>query len=70
MRTYDPANTQSDRQSMLIPLMAVLLMVVVPTLIVAMTRMSGALPQLLFGLGVGLAMVVAAVYVYRLGKSA
>jgi hypothetical protein len=50
--------------------MALLLMVVVPTLIVAMTRASGALPQFLLGLGAGLAIVAAGVYVYQLGKSA
>jgi fucose permease len=70
MRTHKAVNTRTDQQRMLTPLMALLLMVVVPTLIVAMTRASGALPQFLLGLGVGLAIVAAGVYVYQLGKSA
>ena len=70
MRTHDAANTQSDRQSMLIPLMAVLLMVVVPTLIVGMTRVTGILAQALLGVATVLALVVGGAYIYHLGKPA
>ena len=68
MRAHNAVHTHTGQQSMLTPLMALLLMVVVPTLIVAMTRATGALPQLLLGLGVGLALVAAGVHAYYLGK--
>jgi hypothetical protein len=67
MRTHNPAANRNDQQRMLTPLMALQLMVVVPTLIVAMTRTTGLVQQFLLGLGVGLAIVAAGVYIFRLG---
>jgi hypothetical protein len=68
MRTHNPAANHTDPQRMLTPLIALLLMVVVPTLIVAMTRATGPLQQLVLGLGVGLAIVATGTYIYRLGN--
>ena len=70
MRTLKDAATHLDRQSTLGPLMALLLMVVVPTLLVAMTRATGTLPQLLLGATAALVLAVAGTYIYRLGKTA
>ena len=70
MRTYNTTNNHADQQRMLTPLMALLLMVVVPTLIVAMTRVTGALAQIVLGLGVGLVLVAAGIYAHQLGQAA
>jgi hypothetical protein len=70
MRAHNSPVTRNEQQRMLTPLMGLLLMVIVPTLIVAMTRATGPLPQLVLGLGAGLAIVAAGVYIYHLGKPA
>lgn len=69
MRMHNAANTHADQQRLLTPLIALLLMVVAPTLIVAMTRATGALAQIVLGLGAGLALVAAGVYTYLLGRT-
>lgn len=70
MRTRKHAATHLDRQSTLGPLIALLLMVVVPTLLVAMTRTAGTLQQALLGLVAALVLVPGVVYLYRLGNPA
>lgn len=70
MKTRNAAANRADQQARLMPFAALLLMVVVPTLLVAMTRATGALSQLLLGIGVGLAIVAAGAYLYQLGKPA
>jgi hypothetical protein len=68
MRTRNAAASRTDHQGQLTPLMALLLMVVVPSLLVAMTRVTDPASRLLLGLAVSLALVAGGTYAYHLGK--
>ncbi len=70
MRTLKDAATHLDRRSTLGSLVALLLMVVVPALLVAITRTAGILPQLLLGAAAALVLGVGGVALYRIDKTA
>ena len=70
MKTHERVATHPNQQVLWRELVALLLMVVVPTLLVGMTRVTGILAQLFLGLAAGLALVGGGVYIYHLGKPA
>lgn len=70
MRTHNATPARNDGTRLTTPLMVVLLMVVGPALLVAMTRVASAPERLLLGLGAGVAIAAAGFYLYRLGQPA
>ena len=70
MRTHERAATHPNQQALWRELVALLLMVVVPTLIVGMMRATSTLAQLILGVAAGIALVVGGAYIYHLGKPA
>ncbi len=68
MRTHERAATHPNQQALWQELVALLLMVVVPTLIVGMMRVTSTLAQLILGVAAGVALVVGGAYIYHLGK--
>jgi len=70
MRNHAHAATHRNQQAPWQQLVALLLMVVVPTLLIGMTRATTTFAQFLLGLAAGLGLVAGGVYIYHLGKPA
>ncbi len=70
MRTHERVAAHPNQQGLWRELVTLLLMVVVPTLIVGMTRVTGIVAQVILGVATALALVVGGAYIYHLGKPA
>lgn len=70
MRNHEHAATHRNQQALWQQLVALLLMVVVPTLLIGMSRATTTFAQVFLGLAAMLGLVAGGVYIYHLGKPA